>query len=130
MTRALLRGTKRLMAKYGEDLVCVRYRYDEEAGERLKTVEVVVGRVRWEAKTPRAEEEVRVRLDEGEDLLRRSLLLNGAKWDERTDSWRLTRSVAESPGLRKRILRREPRGKRSRPGHERRDLPVDRTIQR
>jgi hypothetical protein len=104
------------MAEYGEDLVCVRYRYDEEAA-----------RVKWEAKTAPADEEVRVRLADGEDLLRRSLLLNGAKWGERTDSWRLSRSVAESLGLRKRILRREPRSTRSR---VRRDLRIDRRIQR
>src|SRR5581483_1534900 len=40
-------GTKRLLREYGANLVCVRYRYDEQRGERIKTVEVVVERVRW-----------------------------------------------------------------------------------
>ncbi|MBJ6752323.1 hypothetical protein [Geomonas anaerohicana] len=33
------RGTKHLVEKYGAALLYVRYRYDEERGVRLKTVE-------------------------------------------------------------------------------------------
>ena len=36
------RGTKKLLAKYGDGLVCVRYRYDEEKRKRYKTVELIV----------------------------------------------------------------------------------------
>jgi len=36
------KGTKALVEKYGEDLVCVRYRYDETSRTRLKTVGVIV----------------------------------------------------------------------------------------
>ena len=36
------KGTKRLVEKYGDSLLCVRYRYDEIRGIRLKTVEIVV----------------------------------------------------------------------------------------
>ena len=35
-------GTKKLLARYGRSLLCVRYRYDEIRGVRLKTVELVV----------------------------------------------------------------------------------------
>ena len=35
-------GTKRLVEKYGDTLLCVRYRYDELRGVRLKTVEIIV----------------------------------------------------------------------------------------
>jgi hypothetical protein len=35
-------GTKRLVDKYGEALICVRYRYDEIRGVRLKTAEIIV----------------------------------------------------------------------------------------
>jgi hypothetical protein len=30
------KGTKRLVEKYGDSLLCVRYRYDETRGVRLK----------------------------------------------------------------------------------------------
>ena len=35
------RGTKKLVTKYGERLICVRYRYDDEKKKRYKTVELV-----------------------------------------------------------------------------------------
>lgn len=35
-------GTKKLLSQYGKALLCVRYRYDERRGVRLKTVELVV----------------------------------------------------------------------------------------
>ena len=33
-------GTKRLVEKYGDALVCIRFRYDVKNGKRLKTVEL------------------------------------------------------------------------------------------
>ena len=36
------KGTRRLVEKYGDALLCVRYRYDEKRGIRLKTVEIIV----------------------------------------------------------------------------------------
>ena len=36
------RGTQRLVAEYGERLVCVRYRYDLARNKRYKTVELIV----------------------------------------------------------------------------------------
>ena len=41
------KGTKRLVEKYGDSLLCVRYRYDESRGVRLKTVEIVVEEKAW-----------------------------------------------------------------------------------
>jgi hypothetical protein len=35
-------GTKRLVEQYGSKPVCVRYRSDDEAGKRYKTVELIV----------------------------------------------------------------------------------------
>ena len=43
-------GTKKLLARYGERLVRVRYRYDAERKVRLKTVELIVEVTPW---TPR-----------------------------------------------------------------------------
>jgi len=53
-TRLTLRpgqpGTRKLFARYGERLVCVRYLYDAASGRRLKTVELVVESVPWKAR--------------------------------------------------------------------------------
>ena len=35
-------GTKRLHAKYGEQLVCVRYRHDKQNHRRVTTIELIV----------------------------------------------------------------------------------------
>jgi hypothetical protein len=37
------KGTKQLLAPYGNRLICVRYRYDPQRKKRLKTVELLVG---------------------------------------------------------------------------------------
>ncbi len=37
-------GTKGLMARHGASLLCVRYRYDEDTRDHLKTVELIVQR--------------------------------------------------------------------------------------
>jgi hypothetical protein len=41
-------GTRSLLDKYGDQMVCVRYRYDEERRLRYKTVELIVETVPWE----------------------------------------------------------------------------------
>ena len=40
-------GTKRLVKKYGDALVCIRFRYDEKTGKRFKTVELIVDATDW-----------------------------------------------------------------------------------
>ena len=41
------KGTKKLLAQYGEALVCVRYRYDAARRKQIKTVELVVSETDW-----------------------------------------------------------------------------------
>src|SRR6266567_4170366 len=42
------KGTKKLVEKYGDLLLYVRYRYDENRGVRLKTVELVEEETPWQ----------------------------------------------------------------------------------
>jgi hypothetical protein len=35
------KGTKKLLRRYGDKLVCVRYRYDPQNKKRYKTVELI-----------------------------------------------------------------------------------------
>src|SRR6185503_18147004 len=57
-TRLTLRpgqnGTKKLLDRYGERLVRVRYLYDPQAGRRLKTVELIVESIAWRPRPRRA----------------------------------------------------------------------------
>ncbi|MDF1556268.1 MAG: hypothetical protein P1P84_24585 [Deferrisomatales bacterium] len=41
------RGTRRYQDRYGERLVCVRYRYDEATGRRYTTVELIEDEGTW-----------------------------------------------------------------------------------
>lgn len=42
------RGTKRLVNEFGDRLVAVRYRYDDNKHIRIKTIELVVAEVPWD----------------------------------------------------------------------------------
>ncbi len=49
------RGTKKLLARYGDRLLYVRYRYDEERRRRFKTVELIVDEVDWVPPEPKVQ---------------------------------------------------------------------------
>ena len=46
-------GTKQLLARYGDRLVCVRYRYDAQRKKRFKTVGLLAAERDWEPPQPR-----------------------------------------------------------------------------
>ena len=43
-------GTKQSHKKFGDKLLCVRYRYDYERNECLKTAEIIVSKKQWNKK--------------------------------------------------------------------------------
>jgi hypothetical protein len=47
------KGTKQLLAQYGDRLICVRYRYDAQRKKRFKTVELLVAERDWKSPSPR-----------------------------------------------------------------------------
>jgi hypothetical protein len=51
------RGTKNLVAKYGDALLCVRFRYDAKIQQRIKTVELIVEKTEW---TPHLRDTLRI----------------------------------------------------------------------
>jgi hypothetical protein len=40
-------GTKRLVEHYGDQLICVRYRYDKLKRKRYKTIELIIDEQAW-----------------------------------------------------------------------------------
>ena len=102
------KGTKELMARYGATLLYVRYRYDENNRERLKTVELVVQRRsrKREAERPgsgklggqaggASSRRVALRIGWRERDLRRRVKSAGGLWDPVRRVWILRRDVAE-----------------------------------
>src|SRR5262249_6164222 len=61
-------GTKQLVEQYGAKLVCVRYRYDEDAGKRYKTIELIIDESPYAPSRPKIKPEtivgVRIGLQE------------------------------------------------------------------
>jgi hypothetical protein len=103
------RGTKKLLAKYGDRLVCVRYRYDEQKKKRYKTVELIEEEVDWEPKagTPADQTLVEIRIDWSETELRAEVKAAGGRWNPERKVWRLAYGNVVALGLEKRIVERD-----------------------
>jgi hypothetical protein len=110
-TRLTLRpgdnGTKKLLAKYGDRLLAVRYRYDADTQRRFKTVELVEEELPWEpgpAPTMKAGQPVLIRLDYTETQLRQQVKEAGATWQQERRLWQLSYAAARALGLESRIV--------------------------
>jgi hypothetical protein len=69
-------------------LLYVRYRYDENHGVRLKTVEIVVEEKPWQPSLRlRDDELVPVIVNFSEKDLREKLKVDGGKWNPEEKSW-------------------------------------------
>ena len=86
-----LNGTKRLTKKYGDRLVCVRYKYDEGARKRYTTVELIEEESDWATKPsvptrehPRSSSQrLAVQVDFWETELREKVKAAGGIWRPR-----------------------------------------------
>lgn len=100
-------GTKKLLMKYGDQLVCVRYRYDERRKKRYKTVEVIVDEVEWKpkvkAKTLTAGTVVGVKVGVEEVELRKRVRQAGGRWNGERRLWELRYDRVLEMGLAGRI---------------------------
>jgi hypothetical protein len=96
-------GTRKYVTRYGERLVCVRYLYDAEAGQRHKTIELIVETVPWRARgrSPRRrdEEMVAVRIAFNETDLRERAKRLGAIWRAQHRLWEMRWLDAKRLGI-------------------------------
>lgn len=93
-------GTKRLQERYGDKLLCVRYRIDPDTGRRFTTVELAV-----EERIGPPAKEVWVRVGYGETDLRQRIKEAGGTWDGSRKLWRVSGPTAKTLGLQKRIVK-------------------------
>ncbi len=82
------KGTRRYVDRYGDRLVCVRYRYDESQRRRFTTVELVVEDGEW-APTLRPETVVAVHVAWGEKAVAARIKREGGEWDPGRKRWLL-----------------------------------------
>ncbi|MCP3994992.1 MAG: hypothetical protein GY722_07990 [bacterium] len=79
----------------------MRYRYDEQTKQRLKTVELIVDQAAWQPEAKREGDGslVAVRVDWRESRLRRQVKAAGGRWDAEKRVWILGREHVERMGL-------------------------------
>jgi hypothetical protein len=100
------RGAKKLLAQYGDQLVCVRYRYDEQRQKRVKTVELIIEEEAWTPfqAPPPAEALVSLRIAPAEVALRQQIKQVGGRWDPWRQVWEVRYAQALALGLAGRIV--------------------------
>ena len=113
------KGTQRLVEKYGERLICIRYRYDPANGKRYKTIELIVAEQDWQPPEPHPQEEpkriaprrfhtrrVGVRIAFHESELRKQIKAAGGMWDASERLWFLPEEHVRRLGLVQRVAKR------------------------
>ena len=99
-------GAKKLAQKYGDRLVCVRYKEDSDARQRIKTIELVYGRSPLTPKSHRipANKNVPIRITYGEKGLGILVRQTGGRWDKAEKVWYLPYGQVLALGLENRMI--------------------------
>ncbi|MBS1791443.1 MAG: hypothetical protein JST85_27270 [Acidobacteria bacterium] len=115
-------GTKGLLDQYGDRLVCVRYRYDEELHVRYKTVELIVETTPWTPKPNQVHPDaiVGVKVELQETKLQKQIREAGGKWNRQLRLWEIRYDQVVRLELQARI---EPS---TLPNNRKRDIPNSR----
>ena len=100
------KGTKSLVDKYGDALVCVRYRYDEANRMRFKTVELIVESKPWTPTLHRFKDDtlVPVRIEFNDTLLREQAKAAKGKWNPTERAWYIEFGKIKGTNLEKFII--------------------------
>ena len=94
------KGAVKLAQKYGESLVCVRYRISPDGNERITTIELEID------KTPvnkKANPLVTLKIYSSETDLISIAKAKGARYNAKTRLWQMNRNDALTMGLKERI---------------------------
>jgi hypothetical protein len=96
----------RMREKFGENLVCVRYRYDTDAKWMVKTVELRIDERPWEPKGGHipVNKRVAVRVEYEEARLRSLVKSVGGKWDREKKCWMMPYGEVLALGLENRLI--------------------------
>ena len=99
------KGTRKLLDRYGAQLVCVRYHYDARQRKRVQTVELIVEEAPWgpNRMAHRDAEVVGVRVGFREAELQRRVKSAGGRWNPIRRVWEIRRDQALALGLEDRI---------------------------
>lgn len=100
------KGTKALVEKYGDALICVRYRYDETSRTRIKTVELIVEKKELSSTQKKSEDDriVPVQIAFSETTLINIAKKMGGRWDPEVKLWYIQSSKIKGTVLEKHII--------------------------
>lgn len=95
------KGTKQLLAQYGDRPICLRYRYDADRKRRLKTVELVVSERDWQPlRRPFAQDQiVDGRVPFADVAARGRVKKAGGTWNPEPRVWQLRYDRVVALGL-------------------------------
>ena len=99
-------GTKKHDKQYGKSLVCVRYKYDINRKEKIKTIELIVESAPWEPGTRHIPKNkiMAVQIDINEMELHNKVKSLGGKWDHKNRVWKLSFESIKILNLENRIV--------------------------
>ena len=103
-------GTKKCVEKYGDNLVCVRYKYDEQVKKKIITVELIESKKTWIKDSSRVPKNKIVAIKVGYneyDLQRKIRALEG-KWNSKNKCWQLSYGSVIALNLEDRMGRKKP----------------------
>lgn len=98
-------GAKKWTKKYGNRLVCVRYRYDEAQEFKTKTVEIIVEKKhRKPKKKIPSNKIVDLRIVYGETRLGLLVKAAGGRWNKEKKLWEIPYKEVKALGLENRMV--------------------------
>jgi len=99
-------GTKKLVDRYGDKLVCVRYRMDDRRNRKVKTVELIIDESSLSTNPSEIPLNKIMRLDvkDNEALLGRAIRSVGGRWNRTEHVWELPYKQVLAMGLEERIV--------------------------
>jgi len=99
-------GTKKWIAQYGDALVCVRYRHDEQKHTQITTVELIVQSkpLKQHKGTIPANKIIFLRISYYEVYLRKVVKEAGGRWNRQKKVWELPFEQVRQLGLEERIV--------------------------
>jgi hypothetical protein len=101
-----MKGTKNLVERYGDNLVCVRYRNDYERQRKIKTIELIIDERPLSnnpSKIP-MNKIMQLKVKYGEVDVGRLIKSAGGRWDRKQSVWELPYQQVLALGLEDRIV--------------------------
>ena len=82
-------GTKQELQRYGDALICIRFRYDMKSGKRLKTVELIVEATDWTPPPSQyvSDDIVTLRISASDMRLRAMIKAASGRWNPELRLW-------------------------------------------